>query len=161
MVDNLNIDLLREAIDSGIIDLTTVEQRIEAMNKQKYLDMHGFKIWQGSNGKWYTYLNTPSGRRQIVSSSEEGLQTKIVNYYQEKVEAPTLNEVFQQWVDERLSFNEISKGTYDRYVNDYKRFFKDSNIKNHKIKFISEDELDIFIRSTIANMELTQKAYAV
>lgn len=153
-------ELLNFALENGILDLTTVEQRMYEMNRQKYLDSHSSAIWQGNNGKWYTYLDTPSGRRQITSSSKEGLEDKIVSHYQEKAETPTIEEVFYQWVDERIKYNEISKGTYDRYVNDYKRFFKDSEIRNHKIKYIGEDELDIFIRSTIVRLELTQKAYA-
>ena len=107
-------ELLNFALENGILDLTTVEQRMYEMNRQKYLDSHNSAVWQGNNGKWYTYLDTPRGRRQITSSSKQGLEDKIVSHYQEKAETPTIEEVFYQWVDERIKYNEISKGTYDR-----------------------------------------------
>lgn len=153
-------ELLSFIIENDMLDLTAAEQKMNEMNRQKYLDSHNSAVWQGVNGRWFAYLNTPSGRRQISSSSKESLEDKIIDYYQEKAESPTLEQAFNQWVEERVEYNEISKGTYDRYVNDFKRFFKDSNIRDHKIKYISDDELDIFIRSTIARLELTQKAYS-
>ncbi len=156
----IDLELLREAIDSGIIDLSTIELSIEMVNRQKYLELHNSKLWQGADGRWVTYISTSDGRRQISSNSKENLEDKIVGYYREKIESPTLEDVFNEWQDERLKYNEISKGTFDKNVNEFKRFFKKSNIKNHKIKYISEDELDLFIRATIADLELTQKAYA-
>ena len=152
--------LLRNAIENGIIDVTIIEQAVEMANREKYLKMHDFRIWQGSNGRWMTYISTPSGRRQISSCSKEGLDNKIIKHYQEKIESPTFESVFNEWQEERLKYNEISKGTYDRYMNDFKRFFDNSKIKDHKIKYISEEELDLCIRSTIVSMELTQKSYA-
>lgn len=160
--DNLisDAELLKFAIENGMIDRTTIEHKIEMANKQKYLEMHNAKIWQGKDGRWITYVDTPSGRRQISSSSERGLQDKIVSHYQEDAENPTFNKVFYEWQDERLKYNEISKGTYDKYVNDYKRFFGNSKIKSHKIKYITADELDLYIRATIVDLKLTQKAYS-
>jgi integrase len=45
-------------------------------------------------------------------------------------------------------------------VNDYIRFFKDSEIKGVKIKRITEDDLDEFIRESITEKDLSQKAYS-
>lgn len=162
MVDNLisDAELLKFALDSGIINRSTIEHEIEMANRQKYLDMHEFKLWQGSDNRWYTYLKAESGRRLISASSLDDLEDKIVCHYQEKIESPTLEDVFIEWQTERLKYNEISKGTYDKYVNDYKRFFGASNISHHKIKTITEDELDLYIRATISELELTQKAYS-
>lgn len=160
-MDNLiNYNLLRQAVESGIIDITTIENQIEEMQRKEFLAMHDQTIWKAEDGRYKTYLNGKNGRRLITSNSEKGLQDKIVSHYKEQVESPTLDDVFNEWHNERLKYNEISKGTYDKYVNDYKRFFGDSKIKNHKIKHISEDELDLFIRATISGKELTQKAYA-
>lgn len=162
MSDNLisDYELLRIALEEGIIDRTTIERDVENMNKQKYLSMHDSKIWSDDKGRFYTYLKSDKGRRLVSSNSQEGIESKIVSHYQEKVESPTFEDVFYEWHNERLKYNEISNGTYDKYVNDYKRFFKDSKIKNHKIKCITEEELDMFIRATIIDLELTQKAYA-
>lgn len=152
-------ELLSFLIENDMLDLTAAEHKMNEMNRQKYLDSHNSTVWQGSNGKYYTYVETPSGRRQITSTSREKMDERLIQFYQKQAETPTLEQVFCEWMDERLKFNEISNGTYDRYTNDFKRYFN-SSIKDHKIKYIGEDELDIFIRSTIVNLELTQKAYS-
>ena len=54
----------------------------------------------------------------------------------------------------------ICKGTYDRYENDYKRFFNGIEIENKKVRNISDDELEQFIKDTIIKCNLTQKGYA-
>ena len=153
-------DLLSKAIDDGIIDLTIVEAEIERMQRQKYLEMHTQEIWQTDKGRWKTYLKTQDGRRLISASSKDELEDKIICHYQEKVESPTFEDVFKEWQSERVQYNEISKSTHDKYLNDFKRFFGESTIKNHKIKYITTEELDIYIRATIVNLNLTQKAYS-
>lgn len=161
MAENLiPYELLSKAIDNGIIDLTIVEAKVEQMQKQKYLEMHTQKIWQTTDGRWKTYLKSNDERRLVSSNSETELQDKIVKHYQSKVESPSFEDVFNEWHNERLKYKEISKGTYDKYVNDYKRFFGDSKIKDHKIRCITEDELDLYIRAIIVDKELTQKAYS-
>ena len=162
MIDNLISDreILQFALENSIIDISTIEREIEMQNRKKYLDMHDQKIWQGCDGRWYTYLKPQSKRRLISASSLEDLEDKIVCHYQEKVESPTIEDVFYEWHNERLKYKEISKGTYDKYVNDYKRFFGDSQLSKRKIKTITEEELDLYIRATIVDKELTHKAFS-
>lgn len=50
-----NIDL-NYLIDNGIIDLPNIQSIIEMKKRQELLNNHPYKIWEGSNGKWYTYL---------------------------------------------------------------------------------------------------------
>lgn len=152
--------ILHQALNEGIIDLSDIVTKIEMVNRQKFLAMHESKVWQNENGRWFTYLKSKNGRRLVSASSKEDMEDKIISHYQEKSESPTFEDVFREWQDERLKYKEISKGTYDKYVNDYKRFFGKSSFRKHKIKFISEDELDLYIRATIIELELTQKSYS-
>ena len=153
-------DLLSSAIDNGIIDLTIVESELERLQKQKYLEMHTQRIWLSDKGRWKTYLKTKEGRRLLSALTKEELEDKIANHYKEKVDSPTFEEVFMEWQRNRLKYNEISKGTYDKYETDYIRFFGKTNLRHHKIRYITEDELDLYIRGTIVDLNLTQKAYS-
>ena len=47
---------LKYLIDSGIIDVPNIQSIIEMKKRQELLNSHPYKIWMGSNGKWYTYL---------------------------------------------------------------------------------------------------------
>ena len=44
------------AIKNGIIDRTEVQKQIEMKKRSEILKNHPYSIWQGTNGKWYTYL---------------------------------------------------------------------------------------------------------
>ena len=39
----------------GIVSLESIEEMRMQREKQLYLQQHNKKIWQGENGKWYTY----------------------------------------------------------------------------------------------------------
>ncbi|MCR5430590.1 MAG: site-specific integrase, partial [Eubacterium sp.] len=55
----------------------------------------------------------------------------------------------------------IEKQSYDKYVNNFKRFFKNgiSDISKRTISSIDEDELEIFIKKTIKHYKLKPKGY--
>ena len=47
---DLTKDVLEEATNCGIIDLAYVQDEIEKMKKQKYLEMHPYSITLGKDG---------------------------------------------------------------------------------------------------------------
>ncbi len=51
-----NDDILRFIINSGMIDIGDVQKNMEAMKREELLEKHPYKIWQGKDEKWYTYL---------------------------------------------------------------------------------------------------------
>lgn len=150
-------EYLKAAIDCGMIDITTLQATIEMAEKKSFLAMHDQKIWQGAQDYWYTYLFIDEKRRVIKKKNIEDLEEYLIKYYRAKQENPTVKEVFYLWLSEKYEMQEIKKGTYDKYENDFIRFFPE--IKDRKIKTINADELEMFIRHTIGKMELTNKAY--
>lgn len=156
-------DLLKYAVESGIINLETVQEKIKMNERKKYLDGHNFKIWKGSDGKYYTYLpdkNTNSGRKLVKKNKREDLDDAIVKFYKEYTYEPTLGEVFDMWVSQKLKYKEIKLQTAQRYEQDYDRFFRDNPISTMRMAYITSDILEDFIRSTICDYELTAKSWA-
>ena len=39
-----------------MINVGDVQNSIEAMKKEELLKKHPYKIWEGKEGEWYTYL---------------------------------------------------------------------------------------------------------
>ncbi len=157
-------ELLHYAIDSGIIDMRVIEEQIEMNERKKYLEMHPYKVWKGNNGKWYTYLPIPNektGRNttMIKKSTENAVNEEIIKFYRGAENEPTMREVFNQWVQKKMEYGEIEKQTVDRYRRDYERFFESTGWEKRKIRYITEDELEDFIRSTIHKLNLTAKAW--
>ena len=130
---------------------------------QRYLDEHlkTRKIWQGKNGSWNTRWEDKDGTVKLVSKRQkEVLEAAIIAHYKEIEERPTIRKVFYQWMDERLDYREIQKGSFDRAVSDFKRFFEDSGFSLRFIDTVNGDDLTAFVKSCIRDYELTAKGWA-
>ena len=64
-------EMLNFAIKNGIIDLPHLQDQVEMMKNTEILQNHQYKIWQGNNQKWYTYLpDGKDGRKQVKRSTK-------------------------------------------------------------------------------------------
>ena len=50
-------DLLNYAISQGIIDISSIQEKLDMKEKEEILKNHPYSIWQGKNGYWYTRLD--------------------------------------------------------------------------------------------------------
>ena len=156
-------ELLNYAIENGIIDVDTIERKIEMAEHQKYIEKHSSTIWQSTDGKYYTYLpdmKSKDGRMLIKRNSRESLEDFIVNYYKIDEGEPYTEDVFYEWINSKLRYGEIKKQSYDRYIKDYNRFFKNKRIGEIRIKYVTENMLEDFIKTSIHDYELTAKAWS-
>lgn len=154
-------ELLNYALENGIIDRSTIQTKIEMNERKKYIEKHNYSIWQGKDGKYYTYLpdeKSKRGKKLVKRTSEKSLEDAIVSYYKSSNQEPTVESVFNMWLDDKLKYNEIAKQSYDKYKTNFKRFC--NSISNKKIRYIDEDYLENYIKSTISEMNLTSKAYS-
>ena len=152
-------EMLKYAVEHGMIDTKLVQEQVEMQKRKELLEKHPYKIYEGKDGNWYSYLpDKENGRKKIKSISQEKLESKVIEYWKEQETNPTIYDVFYEWLDRKLKFNEISNATYDRYCVDYKRYF--DGISNRKIKSFDEYYLEDYIREVIHKFEMTQKAFS-
>lgn len=153
--------LLRYAISEGIISVSSLQEQIDMQENKKILKQHKYSIWQGKNGKWYTYLpDEERGKILKKRTSKEDIEEVVIKYYKEKDEHPTVKKEFYNWLNKKYELAEISKGTYDRYIDDYKRFIEGKDIENKNISSLTESYLEDFIKKSIKDEKLTAKGYA-
>lgn len=161
--------LLKQAVDSGIINMDDLCNKLEEMNRKKILnEVHKSKIWCGesvSKGKvykfYYTYLpddSNPGRKKLIKKSKREKLEDTIISYYSKVNEEHivTFKDVFDAWMKFKQKI--VSDGTIYRYRKDYKRFFKDNVFENMPVTAINEEIILAFIADCVKRLELTQKA---
>lgn len=156
-----NKELLKFAVQNGMIDFNTIQMQVEMNERLKFLEMHESKIWQSTDGKWYTYLpdlKNKSGRRLVKRSTEKGIVDIVVEHYKDCLNEPTIETVFYEWIEKKLKYKEISQQTVDRYKTDFERFF--SAEKNRKIRYIDEEFLEDFVIDNITEHDLKAKAWA-
>ncbi len=52
-----------------------VQEQMRMKEKEKILQQHPYKIWEGKDGKWYTYLSDENKGR-VKKSSKESIENK-------------------------------------------------------------------------------------
>lgn len=154
-----NEELLKYAIEHGMFDVSIVQEKIEMAEKAKILELHTNRIWKGADNRYRTYIQEGENRKLICKKNKKDLENELVKIYKSMQEEPTLKEVFYLWTDKKLEYGEIQKQTVDRYETDLNYFFGDNEILHKKIKHITEDELEDFIRITIHKKKLSSKAW--
>lgn len=159
-----NDELLDFAVENDIIDLVGMRNEYEIMKREQYLEKHNHNVWQSKDGKWRTYLddaNNPRGYVLKVRTTEKGIKDLIIKFYKDKELDPYIDQVFDEWNNQRLFYGEISNQSYNRYTNDFKRFFpKDCLLRQKKFRQITENDIETFIKTTIQEKKLTSKTYS-
>lgn len=133
LMDN---ELLKYAVENGMINVSYVQEQIKMKKRKELLEKHPYKIWEGKDGKWYTYIpDKKRGRILKKRNSEIEIEDVVISYLREKTENPTVDEVFESWISKKLERDEISKATRDRYYRQYDESF--SVFGKNRIKDIS------------------------
>lgn len=117
-------ELLKYAIENGMINAALVQEKIEMQRRKELLEKHPFKIWNGSDGLWNTYLpDEDKGRIRKRKRTREELEDTIIEFWEKELDNPSIKDVLDRWTSDKLKYSEICQGTYDRYLRDFKRFF--------------------------------------
>ena len=158
-IEKINEELLKYAIAEGIIDISSVKKQIDMVKKNELLAKHQYRVWQGKDKQWRTYLpDEEKGRRLVKRTSKESIEESIINYYQQQLDNPRIDDIFFEWNDRRLDLKKISNATHLRNKQFYNRHYV--SMGKRRIKSISQDEWGDFLEEQISEHNLTAKAFA-
>ena len=154
-------DLLKYAITNGIIStsaMAKLQNDVDMTKRQKYLDMHQNKIYQGKDGRWYTRMpKEGGGTKQKVFRSREEAENAVISFYAQIDKNPTIKEVFNEYQDERLERKKIVSSTYQRNKMIFNQFYKEFG--NKRIRDITVRDIADFIEDSVFKMNLTSAGY--
>ena len=149
---------MRFIIDNGMINISDVQNSMEAMKREELLRKHPYKIWQGKDDKWYTYLpDKDKGRILKKRTTKKSIEDEVIGYLKSELENPTVKDVFDEWINRKLEMGEVSNPTYERYKIDFERFFSDFG--ERKVKSVTEEEIEDFLTNCIVRFHLTSKSF--
>lgn len=160
--------ILQFALENGIIDINTIQTQIEMAEKQKYLNMHQYEIWQSeTDGFWRTYLpDEQKGRRLVKRKSRKSIDDLLIDYYMEHSEDTkkkekniTLLEIFPEW----LKFKQIhtnSTSYTKRITADWKKYYtQETELINKPLCEMTKVYLDAWSHGVIKKYDMTKKMY--
>ena len=134
-------DLLKYAVDHGMTDLSYVKEEIAMNQRKELLAKHPYKIWEGKDGKCYTYLpDKEKGRILKKKSSKESIENDIIEYWKAEMDNPTIKEVFDEWYDRWLALKHISDSSHLRNLQTYNRHFQEFG--KTKIKSVKKEDVE-------------------
>lgn len=155
---------LKIICENGKIDIgiENVHERMKElrniMDAQTYLSKHNYKIWQGNNGFYYTYLpDTIKERILLKRKSESDLMKAIIDFYKCH---NTVCMLFEEWLEYKQLYRLIKEPSVIRYENDYRRFIYGTDFGNTEVANVTEEMLEKFIISAIFDNNLTAKAFS-
>ena len=153
-------ELLKYLVESGKVDLLSIHKQMEMSKRQELLNGHKYKIWQASNGEWKTYLpDEEKGRVLKKRTTKKNLENLIIAFYEEKSNNPTINELFLEWLDRRIEYQEIEDSTYSRYKTDFDRCLK-NNLGKMKIKSVQAIDIENGLKKCIQEKKMSRKSFS-
>ncbi len=159
--------ILQFAAKQGKLDVGAMLDKMNNMEREEILKKHKYAIthWQKAGKEYYcTYLPNPNpGGRRICKKRRtlEELQNIIIEFYKSQERHIRFETVWREYIDQKLEYGEIQKSSYDRYNNDFDRYFvsREHNLKQKLFINITSDDLERFIKTAIKELGLTQKSY--
>jgi len=151
-------ELLKFAIDNGMLDLSYVADEMEMSKRKELLEKHQYKVWQGTDGYWNTYIPCEDGnRKRIKKKIKKQLEDCIIEYLSEVYDNPTIEDVFNEWNERRLSIGKICPPTYERNQQIFNRHYE--KVRKKKMKKLEPEFFSDFLEEEIFRLNLTSKAY--
>lgn len=151
---NLNLNKIDDVLD----DILTME-------KEYYLEQHPYEIYYSEHDKRYrTYLPPKKNgekRKPITAVTKENLENKIVAYYKQMEEKPTIVDTFEKLYPLFLDY----KGKETSLANAHKlnwvweTYYKDADIVKCKFSEITVIMLKSWFLDKIAEHKLTSRKY--
>ncbi len=162
--DNFSDSLKKELqnyIERDIINPIQLLGIIMQMENNDYFSQHKNKIWVSKDGRWCTHVKKGDGKITVLRRKNlDDLIKAITDHYRTFEKVYFIEDIYELWKADKIEYQEISMQSVDKYDGDFTRFFKDSKINEKNIKYITEDDLEKFIKVTIKEKNLTKKAYA-
>ena len=151
--------VLQYAVDHDMLDVQYVQDQIEMLKREELLKKHPYKIWQGKDGKWRTYLpDEEKGRNMKKRNTETEIEDLVAEYWKEKLENLTVRELYDEWITDKLKRKEIVKETRDRYNRQFDESLQEFG--KRRIKTIAEFDIEDTILNAIYEHDLTAKGYS-
>ena len=157
-----NTELLKYAIENGIIDLEHVQEEIEMKEREELLKKHPYSIWKGKDGRWYTYLpdeEKKRGKALKKRNSQREIENVVIEFWKERKKKERIysfDDVYYMW--RKIQDQLVSGNSVVKYNTDYNRFFKETEFTKRNIEEIDEDCIKIFMCQTIKKCELGKES---
>ena len=151
-------EILKYLVDCGKIDLSQVRQEMDVEKRKELLKKHKCNIWQCKDGRYYTRFDNGKRRYSVVKNSMKEMEDAIVKFQKDLIANPTIEELFNSWVERKLELKKIKPSSHLRYKQVYDRFYKEFG--KNRIKDVEMRDFQDFLERQIPEHDLGSKAFS-
>lgn len=157
------MQLLKDALEHGIINIDGMYDNIMASKRQQVKKMHPYAITPPSknNPKWQTYYKSDGGSRKLVRAhTENELLDKLIPFYLSELNLDkiTFYELFEEWLEYKKTITN-SPNTIKRHKQHYKKYFESSVLHDKCMKKIDELFLEQECNRIVKEFNLSRKEW--
>lgn len=159
--DNKIIDYatLQYALNTGIIDISHVQEQAKMKKRQEILNQHNHEIWIGKDGKCYTYVDDEKkGRLLKKRKNKESMEEYLIGLYSEQNKPMTVQDVFNESIKKKIEYEEIGFGSKERYEIDFRRYL--TEIAQMSISEVGEYQIEDLVKRTVVALQLNTKSFS-
>lgn len=162
-------EVLKYALENGILDLESIQKQIEMNKREELLKKHAYKIWEGSDGKWYTYIpdeEKKNNRRLIKRKTQKDIEDVVIQYVKSHEEKELIEskkilfkDLYKEWLISKQKHTN-SSSYIKRITADWQKYYvPQKDFINMPIDKMNKMELDDWAHEMIKEKELTKKQY--
>ena len=166
-VNLTDLAILQDALLNGIINVEDVRRALTMKKEEYYLSLHKYEIYQGKDGKWYTYLpdsRQKQGRRKLKRTSDMAIRQAVIDFYKEQEKREqgkeiTLRELYPIWIEWKGAHTRATT-SIRRFNCDWKKFYIPyPKLIDKPIVELTVNELDIWAHRLIKQYNMTKTCY--
>lgn len=162
-------ELLKFAIEHGMLDTALVQEKIEMQKRKEILNKHPYTIWKGKDEKWRTYIpDENKGRKLVKRNTQEAIEEYVIKYWELNSEEETqkrvakevsLKKIFPDWLNYKQLHTDSTSYT-KKITADWKKFYaSQTDFVNMPLQKMTNLFLDEWAHGMIKKFDLTKKAY--
>lgn len=151
-------DIFNYAVENGIFDVRAAFEDMQMKERDRILQEHDRKVWQGKDGRWRTKVIVDGKEKLLCKTYREDLENAIIESLRQEQYNPTVNELYKMWMAGKIKNEEITETTVNRYDRQYKQCSSEFGKKH--VKNVTPWDLEQHIRSAIHDHKLTSKGYS-
>lgn len=160
-------NVLKYAIENGIIDMAYVQEQIEMKKRNAILSKHPYEIFLGSDNFWHTYIpdsTKKNNRRAVKKKNRKDIEDCVIAYLEEIEEFEikqkmTLIQLFPEWIKYKEKHTK-STSYMKRITADWNKYYaKNKELISKPVNEFTKIELDTWVHEMIKQYDMTKNQY--
>ena len=154
-------DMMKYAVEHDILSISQVQSlhtQMEKEERQKLLDQHPYKIYEGKDRKFYCYIKEGDKRKKIKRNSRKEIEDIIIAHVKEGL-AVTIADVFEEYIKHKRDKEGLRDSSLSCYREVYGRHFVKTGWSKKDIRKLAAEDFISFLEDECTSNSLPPRSF--